>query len=127
MSENRVFILLTPLHFADNEVYRGQVPLIIYKMKPVFNHLITFSEGYVPEDQLSIDKSLLFWKGCLGWNVYIPKRQSHFGMESYKLCGAKMGCVWNMLWCTGNEMELKSQIHGIDISHYTKPSKLCLL
>jgi hypothetical protein len=67
-------------------------------MKVVFNYLIRkFSESYVPEDQLSIDKSLLLWKGCLGWKVYKPKKSSHFGMESYKPCKARMEYVWNML------------------------------
>jgi hypothetical protein len=31
--------------------------------------------------------------------------------------------VWNMFWYTGNEMELKSRIHGTDISCYSKPFK----
>jgi hypothetical protein len=37
-------------------------------------------------------------------------------MEPYKLCEAKTGYVWNMFWYTENEMELKSQIYGTDIS-----------
>jgi hypothetical protein len=66
MPEKRFLILLKLLHFADNEAYCGQVPPKIYKMKTVFDHLIKFSESYVSEDQLSIDKSLLLWKGHLG-------------------------------------------------------------
>jgi hypothetical protein len=63
-------------------------------MKPAFDHLIRkFSESYVPEDQLSIDESLLLWKGCLGLKVYIPKKNFHFGTESCKLCEAKKGYV----------------------------------
>jgi hypothetical protein len=31
-----------------------------------------------------------------------------------------------MLWYTGSETELKSENHGIDISHYSKPSKIVL-
>jgi hypothetical protein len=93
-------------------------------VKPVFDHLIgKFSASYV-SDQL--DESLLLWKGRLGWKVYIPKKRSCFGMESSNLCEAKTGYVWNMLWYTGNETELKSEIHRIDISHYSKPSKIVL-
>jgi hypothetical protein len=81
MSEKRFFILLKFLHFVVNEAYRGQVPLKIYKMKPVFDYLIRkFSESYVSEDQLSIDESLILWKGQLCWKVYIPKFSFRHGI-----------------------------------------------
>jgi hypothetical protein len=73
ISEKRFFILLKLLHFAVSEAYCGQVSLKIYKMKPVFDHLVKFSESYVPEDHLSIDESLLLWKGRIGLKVYIRK------------------------------------------------------
>jgi hypothetical protein len=88
------FILFKFLHFADNENYNGQIPPKIYKVKPVFDHLIQkFSESYIPEDQLPRDESLLLWKGQLGLKMNIPKKKSHFGMESFKLCKAKTGYV----------------------------------
>jgi hypothetical protein len=119
LCQKRDFILLKFLHFTDNEAYRGHVSPKVYKVKPVFDHLIgKFSASYGPEDQLSIYESLLLWKGHLGWKVYIPKKRSHFGMESFKLCEAKTGYVWNVLWYIGNETELKSELHGIDISNY---------
>jgi hypothetical protein len=98
LCQKRDFILLKFLHFSDNEAYRGQVPPKIYIVKPVFDDLIgKFSAGYVSEDQLSIDKSLLLWKGHLGWKVYISKKRSCFGRESFKLCDARMECgTWEM-------------------------------
>jgi hypothetical protein len=45
-------------------------------------------------------------------------------METFKLCEAQTEYVWNMLWYTGNETELKSEIYGADISHYSMPSKI---
>jgi hypothetical protein len=91
MTEKRFLLLLKFLHFADNDSYNGQVPPKIHKVKPVFDHLIQkFSESYIPEDQLSIDESLLLLLKCqLGWKMYIPKKRSHSGMESFKLCEAK--------------------------------------
>jgi hypothetical protein len=56
----RFFILLKFFNFTVNEAHHGQVPPKIYKMKPVFDPLIKFSESNVPEDQISIDESLLF-------------------------------------------------------------------
>jgi hypothetical protein len=65
----------------------------------VFNHLTQkFLESYIPEDHLSIDESLLLWKGRLGWNVYIPKKILHFGMKS---CEAKIGIHMEYAWYMG--------------------------
>jgi hypothetical protein len=65
-------------------------------VKPLFDHLIgKFSEAYVPEDQLSTDKSLIWHKGCLDWKVYIPKKRS----------------------------QLERKIHGIETPCYSKLSK----
>jgi hypothetical protein len=36
------------------------------------------------------------------------------------------GYVWNMLWYT-EDTELKKQVHGINISHYSKPSKIVFI
>jgi hypothetical protein len=66
----RGFLFFEVLQFVDSRGYHGLVPLKINKIKPVFDHLIgKFSAGYVAEDQLSINRSLLLWKGCLGWKV----------------------------------------------------------
>ena len=125
MTEKRFFLLLKFLHFSDNEAYDGQTPPKLYKIQPVFDHLVRkFSEAYIPADKLSIDESLLLWKGRLGWKIYIPKKRARFGMESYKLCEAQTGYVWSMLWYTGATTQLKDEVHGVDISSFTKPSKI---
>jgi hypothetical protein len=73
-----------------------------------------------------INESLLLWKGWFGWKMYIPKKRSHFGMGSFKLCKAKTGYVWNNLLNTGKGTDLKNEVLGINISHYYKPSKTVL-
>ena len=45
-------------------------------------------------------------------------------MESYKLCEAKTGYVWNMFWYTGNTTELNNEIMGIDITDLSKPTRI---
>lgn len=89
MCEIRFFLLLKYLHFADNEAYDRQISPKLYKVKPVLDILVTkFKTSYLPDDRLSIDESLLLWKGRLGWKMYIPKKKARFGMESFKLCEA---------------------------------------
>jgi hypothetical protein len=82
-----------------------------------------FSKSYIPEDQLSVDESLLLWKGQLVWKMYIPNKKLCFGMVSFKLCNAKTGYVWYILWYTRKDTELNNEVLGIDISHYSKLSK----
>jgi hypothetical protein len=41
-------------------------------------------------------------------------------MESLKLFKAKTGYTWHMLWYTGKDTELKNEVLGINISHYSK-------
>jgi hypothetical protein len=67
VSENIFYSSEIPSFCRQNKAYHGQIPPPkIYKVKPVFNHLVRkFSEGYVLEDQLSLDKSLPLWKGGL--------------------------------------------------------------
>jgi hypothetical protein len=56
--------------------------------------------------------------------MYIPKKRSCFGVESFNLCKVETGYVWNMLWYTRKDTELKNEVLGISISHYSKPSKV---
>jgi hypothetical protein len=61
-----------------------------------------------------------------GWmeNVH-PKKGSHFGMESpFILHEAKIGYVWNMLWYTGKNTELKNEI--LDINILLQAAKDCI-
>jgi hypothetical protein len=59
--------------------------------------------------------------------MYIPKERSNFGMGSFKLCEVKTGYVWNMLWHSGKDTELKNEVLCIDILHYPKVSKIVFI
>lgn len=62
MSYNRFKLILFLLHF---ECLNYDNPDVRHKIRPVFNHLITnFQAVYIPEENISIDESLLLWKGC---------------------------------------------------------------
>jgi hypothetical protein len=61
MTEKRLFLLPELLHFANNESYSGQVPPKIYKVKPLFDHLMQILHSYIKEDELSTEEKLLQW------------------------------------------------------------------
>uniref|UniRef100_A0A2A4J3L8 PiggyBac transposable element-derived protein domain-containing protein n=1 Tax=Heliothis virescens TaxID=7102 RepID=A0A2A4J3L8_HELVI len=71
MSKNRFLLILRFLHFVDNDY----LDLTLHgndrktsKIAPILDHCNRkFKEMYVPEQHLSLDESLLLWKGRLSW------------------------------------------------------------
>jgi len=55
------------------------------------------------ERDISIDESLLLWKGRLSWKQYIPKKRAHFGLKAFVLCEGYTGYVWNIILYTGSD------------------------
>jgi hypothetical protein len=55
------------LHFADNETINNfQGPKKLFEVVPVISHLNNvFQELYLPNQDILINESLTFWKGCL--------------------------------------------------------------
>jgi hypothetical protein len=47
----------------------------------------------MPESDVSVDESLMMWKGHTSWKVYIPSKRARFGIKSFELCEAKSGYV----------------------------------
>ena len=69
------------LHFADNSKFDpDQHHKKLYKIQAILDQLKSkFSSIYTPEPNISVDKSLLLWKGRLvGFNTYY---QSEAGLE----------------------------------------------
>jgi hypothetical protein len=95
-SERRFHLLLKFLHFVDNESYDEATcgSRRLYKPKQILDHLNTrFRSVYTPERDVSVDESLMMWKGRLSWKVYIPSKRARFGIKSSELCEAKSGYV----------------------------------
>ena len=97
MIERRFHLLLKFLHFANSSKFDpDQHHKKLYKIQPILDHLKSrFSSVYTPDRNICVDKSLLLWKGQLGWIQYIPSKQSRFGVKIYKLCESSTGYVWN--------------------------------
>lgn len=129
ISEKRFFLLLKFLHFNDNEAIdpNGDQNPRLSKIQHVLDYLVDkFKTSYIPEQDISIDESLLLWKGRLSWKMYIPKKRARFGMESYRLCEASSGYVWNILIYTGKSTDLATEVQGMNITQLTKPSQIVL-
>ncbi|KAM9316153.1 piggyBac transposable element-derived protein 4-like [Gastrophryne carolinensis] len=95
MSRNRYEILLRFLHFNDNSTAlpRGEPGHNrLHKLRPLINSLLErFAEVYTPSQNVSIDKSLLLFKGRIIFCQYIPSKRARYGITFYKLCESSTG------------------------------------
>jgi hypothetical protein len=76
-AERRFHLLLKFLHFIDNEHYEEATcsSRRLYKLKPIPDHLSDrFRSVITSECEVSMDESLVTWKGQLSWKVYIPSK-----------------------------------------------------
>ena len=71
------------------------------------------------ERDLSIDESLLLWKGRLSWKQYIPKKRSRFGIKPFAPCEASTGYTWNIILYSGADT-LGIDPNGIEEYHAIK-------
>lgn len=74
------------------------------KIAPILEHCNRkFKEMYVPEPHLSLDESLLLWKGRLSWIQCIRSKAARFGIKSYELCEARTGYLLTMAIYSGKK------------------------
>ncbi|CAH1997194.1 unnamed protein product [Acanthoscelides obtectus] len=103
MSERRFHLLIKFLHFVDNSTINENTKCRkLAKILPVLNHLRgKFMSTYLPERDVSIDESLIGWKGRLSWKQYIPSKRKRFGMKMFALCESSSGYMFNFIIYTG--------------------------
>jgi len=104
MSSRRFDKIKQYLHFSDNNSYNAEThpnPKL-NKIWNIHNILIKkFQQMYTPERDITIDESLLLYKGRLGWRQCILSKRARFGIKSYMLCESISGYVWNTIIYTG--------------------------
>ncbi|KAG8232299.1 hypothetical protein J437_LFUL011240, partial [Ladona fulva] len=85
------------LHFCHNEEYDPKMHPIpkLNKIWPVYQKLEEKCKMlYTPERDITIDESLLLYKGRLGWKQFIPQKRPRFGIKTFNLSESRSGYVW---------------------------------
>jgi hypothetical protein len=102
MSRDRFELLLKFFHFSNNqEAHADQDRL--FKLRPLLDLLRTrFKSIYVPGSVISIDETMVPWKGRLLFKQYIPGKAHKYGVKIYKLA-ATNGYTWNFMIYTGKQ------------------------
>ncbi|XP_023210227.1 piggyBac transposable element-derived protein 4-like [Centruroides sculpturatus] len=104
MTKSRYMDIKKNLHFADSTTYNPEThenPKL-WKIWPVVKNLnLKFSSFYTPEQNVSVDESLLLFKGRLSWKQYIPLKRSRYGVKFFMLCESKSGYLCKFIIYTG--------------------------
>ncbi|CAL1288876.1 unnamed protein product [Larinioides sclopetarius] len=109
MSERRFTLLMKFLHFTNNGTSdKSNHPQPgLRKIYELFDALNTkFQSSFIPECEVSVDESLLLYKGRLAFKQYTPNKRSRFGVKFYQLCEARSGYIWSSFIYTGKDMPL---------------------
>ncbi|XP_058121239.1 piggyBac transposable element-derived protein 4-like [Anopheles coustani] len=87
MSRNRFEILLTMLHFSNNET--ADTSDCLYKINPIVNGLNeNFKKYYHPPEVLCIGQSIIPLRGRVVFRNYMKQKQEQYGTKIFKLsCG----------------------------------------
>lgn len=113
ISEKRFHLLLKFLHFVNNKEFDANSPnRRLFKIQPILDYLKEkFMSIYVPNQKISIDESLIGWKGRLAWKQYIPSKRKRFGMKIFVLCESETGYVYNFFIYTGSSTQYGNSIY----------------
>ncbi|VVC28111.1 PiggyBac transposable element-derived protein [Cinara cedri] len=87
MSRNRFTLLLRALHFSRNPTEGESVPRNrLHKIQPIINYFNSrMNEVFEPTKNLSLDESMVLWRGRLIFRQYIKNKKHKFDVKMYML------------------------------------------
>jgi len=104
MSEYKFSLIMKFLHFTNNDDFDPNTHPApkLKKIWEVYQALLAnFQKVYTPNRDISIDESLMAYKGRLSWIQYIATKRARFGVKFYTLCESQTGYIWNSILYTG--------------------------
>jgi len=119
MSEYRFSLIMKFLHFANNDEFDESTHPApkLKKIWSVYQALLcNFQKAYTPRRDISIDESLMAFKGRLGWIQYIASKRARFGLKFYALCESQTGYIWNSVLYTGKGTKFNDKYGEYGIS-----------
>ena len=74
----------------------------LFKIKQFLDQIIQlFQDVYSPLKHISIDESIIGFKGRLSWIQYMLKKPTKWGIKVWVLADSSNGYVWNLQLYTG--------------------------
>lgn len=121
MAEKRFSLIMKFLHFSNNQQYpesETKAKNCLAKIENLSLMLLkNYQKVYILERDVSVDESLLLFKGRLGWKQYIPSKRARFGVKFFVLCESSSGYVSNFIIYTGKNTKYLPQYekYGVGI------------
>ena len=107
MSSRRFELILKFLHLNDSEKQqrRGEPGYDkLFKVRPLLDLLLkAFKDMYIPTQFLSIDESMISFKGRLFFLQYLPGKPHKWGLKAWVLADSSNGYTWGWKLYTGKE------------------------
>jgi len=117
MTPQRFSLLMKCLHYVDNSslaACNSAAEKSFWKIKSFYDALTDrFFTVYLPEEHISIDESLMLWKGRLAIKQYTASEQVRFGLKLYELCESQSGYLWKSIVHIGPAMQLVDSPDGL--------------
>ena len=120
MPRNRFLSILCFLHVVDNNdaIPRGQRGHDRgFKIRPLINLLVPlWQRYYAPAKEISVDESMIPFKGRTGILQYLPKKPNKWGLKAWGLADAKSGYMWNWSLYLGKE-KVAAMYKDVGVAH----------
>jgi len=98
MPRDRFELLLKFWHFSDNE--KATEGDRLQKLRPVCDALLLlFQQAFTPGKELSIDESMVLWRGRLVFRQYIPGKRHKYGVKLYLLSDPSGYVLDALIYC----------------------------
>jgi hypothetical protein len=124
MSRNRFFIILHCLHFSLPDEEEDVTARHLNKcQKIVDNFNTTMSNIYYPGQNLSLDESMVLWRGRLFFRQYIKGKRHKYGIKLYELAEPD-GLILNFHVFASTEDETAGKGHTEEIVKNMMENKL---
>ncbi|KAG5866929.1 hypothetical protein JTB14_019776 [Gonioctena quinquepunctata] len=125
MGRNRFLIILRSLHFSRNPRPGELTPEDrLYKIRPVINFFNgRMAEIYYPCQQLSLDESMVLWRGRLSFRQFIKNKKHKYGMKLY-IMTTPTGLVQKIVVYTGMLDEIGGRGHAQKVVLHLMENKL---
>ncbi|XP_064079451.1 piggyBac transposable element-derived protein 4-like [Macrobrachium nipponense] len=118
MNGRRFDLLHKFLHLVDNSTITDGPGRKLAKIKPFADLILKkFMNNYIPSRNVSVDESLLGWKGNLPWVQYIPAKHKRFGIKFYELCESSTGYKWNFFIYAGKDTQYMEKYMNLPVSN----------
>ena len=111
MSRDKFELLLKFLHFSNNEERNASQDKLA-KLNPLLILLkARFKSIYTPGSVITVDETMVPWRGRLSFRQYVPGKAHKYGVKMYKVADTN-GYTWNFIIYTGKQNPTTSLSHS---------------